>query len=285
MTESVTVTVKPLPEVTSFIANPSVVICPNSPCTSTVSLSWDVTGAETLSINQGVGPVTDQGLITGSNHCDPQATITYTLTATNSSGSITKNVIVSVLQVKSFSADPAVIINNEHSVLRWDVSGEPDSISIRNNKDINVLDVTGSSSNIVTPEETTEYTLRIEKNGETIEESVIVYRLKIKSFTADPESITEGESTFLDWDIDGEPTEVSINHDVGDVTGLTSTSVSPEQTTTYTLTAKKTDGSRTRTINQSLRVTVTPAGTGFSWGSKIQDCEECPQMLAIQQHC
>ena len=46
----------------------------------TSTLAWSVTGATSLSINQGVGTVT------GTARCRPAATTTYTLTATNAAG-------------------------------------------------------------------------------------------------------------------------------------------------------------------------------------------------------
>lgn len=288
VTKEVTVIVIDLPVINSFTVSPPVVSCPELPCTVNVTLNWNVGEADTLSINKGIGPVTDQRLLEAGNittSSPPQATTTYTLTATNSSGSITRDVTVSVLQVKSFTASPAVIIS-EHSVLRWDVGGSPSSISIRNNRDTNVLDVTGASSIIVTPKETTEYTLTVTETENSIEETitkvVTVYVLKIESFTANPESITEGDSSLLSWDVEGEPTEVSINRDVGDdLDASGNRSVTPEATTTYTLTAKKVDGSRTRTVQKSVKVTVTPPSSGFLGDNKLQDCEGCPSLLAL----
>ena len=75
----------------------------------------------------------------------------------------------------------------------------------------------------------------------------------ISSFTADPTSITSGNSATLSWTITGNPTSVSIDNGVGSVTGQTSVSVSPTSTTTYTITATNSSGSVTETVT----VTVT----------------------------
>ena len=282
VTAEVTVTVRSLPVITSFTANPPVVSCSASPCATSATLNWAVTGADTLSINQGVGPVT--GL--SSTNVTPQDTTVYTLTATNSSGSITKNVTVSVLKINSFTANPTFISGSEHSVLSWSLGGGPNSISISNNINSTVLDVTDSNSIVMTPEETTTYTLTVSRTEgttmETVTETVTVYKLKIKSFTATPDEIVSGNSSLLAWEVDGEPTDVSINHNVGtDLGASSSISVSPSVTTTYTLTATKTEGSRTRIVNQSVRVTVTAPSSGFSGDDKIQDCKGCPKLSAV----
>ncbi len=75
-----------LPTISSFSANPAII---NSGQSST--LSWSVTGATSLSITPGIGTVNGNSI-----QVTPNQTTTYTLTATNSNGYITKKVIVSV---------------------------------------------------------------------------------------------------------------------------------------------------------------------------------------------
>jgi uncharacterized protein YkwD len=58
----------------------------------------------------------------------------------------------------------------------------------------------------------------------------------IAAFSASPSSIAAGQSSLLAWSISG-ATSISISGGVGDVSTVTSKSVSPAQTTTYTLTA------------------------------------------------
>ncbi len=63
------------------------------------SLKWEVTGAETVSINQGLGTVgtsPNMGTISGNRSVFPSSTTTYTLTATNPGGSVTESVTVNV---------------------------------------------------------------------------------------------------------------------------------------------------------------------------------------------
>ncbi|MGD1090719.1 MAG: Ig-like domain repeat protein [Bryobacteraceae bacterium] len=78
----------------------------------------------------------------------------------------------------------------------------------------------------------------------------------INSFAAAPSSVNQGQSTTLYWSVSG-ATTISINNGVGTVTG-SSVTVSPSQTTTYTLTALGVGGS----VSAQAIVTVVTAPTG-----------------------
>ena len=77
-----------LPVINSFTASAASITLGKS-----VTLSWSVTNATSLSLNQGVGPVTGSSV-----SVTPAATgtLTYVLTATNSTGSATASVTVTV---------------------------------------------------------------------------------------------------------------------------------------------------------------------------------------------
>ncbi len=75
----------------------------------------------------------------------------------------------------------------------------------------------------------------------------------ISSFTATPSNIMAGQSTTLAWSVSG-ATTLSINQGIGIVTG-TSVSVSPNVTTTYTLTASN---QGLATSSSQVVVTVDP---------------------------
>ena len=75
------------PVISSFTSTPTIT-APGSP----VTLAWNVSGATSVSIGNGVGDVTSRSNITDY----PVQTTTYTLTASNSSGSITAVVTVTV---------------------------------------------------------------------------------------------------------------------------------------------------------------------------------------------
>ena len=79
----------------------------------------------------------------------------------------------------------------------------------------------------------------------------------IKSFVSSPTTITAGQSTLLSWTVVGAST-ISVDNGIGDVSTLTSKSVSPAQTTTYTLNATNAGGSSTASVTVTVNVPPTP---------------------------
>lgn len=75
------------PIINSFLANPTTITVGESS-----NLSWSVTDATGVTIDNGVGSVA----LTGTTAVNPTATTTYTLTATNTAGSVTGSVTVTV---------------------------------------------------------------------------------------------------------------------------------------------------------------------------------------------
>jgi len=75
------------PIINSFSANPSTITVGESS-----TLSWSVTDATSVTIDNGIGSVA----LTGTTAVNPTATTTYTLTATNTTGSVTGSVTVTV---------------------------------------------------------------------------------------------------------------------------------------------------------------------------------------------
>jgi len=75
------------PIVNSFLANPTTITAGESS-----NLSWSVTDAMTVAIDQSVGSVAS----TGTTAVSPLTSTTYTLTATNVAGSVTASVTVTV---------------------------------------------------------------------------------------------------------------------------------------------------------------------------------------------
>ncbi len=86
---SVTVSNQVAPVITTFSGSPTTITQGSSS-----TLSWTVTGATSLSINQGVGSVTP--VTSGTRSVSPNITTTYTLTATNSAGSTTATTTIIV---------------------------------------------------------------------------------------------------------------------------------------------------------------------------------------------
>jgi len=79
----------------------------------------------------------------------------------------------------------------------------------------------------------------------------------ILSFTAAPSTITPGQSSTLSWSVNG-ATSLALDNSLGDVSGLTSKSITPPQTKTYTLTASNTAGS----VSAQVTVSVTASQDG-----------------------
>jgi hypothetical protein len=75
------------PIINSFSASPSTITVGESS-----TLSWSVTDATSVTINNGIGPVA----LTGTTAVNPTTTTTYTLTATNAAGSVTATTTVTV---------------------------------------------------------------------------------------------------------------------------------------------------------------------------------------------
>ena len=113
-----------LPVINSFDANPGSIV---SGQTST--LSWNVTGATTVSIDHAIGSVGT----TGSRAVSPTTTTTYTLTATNSAGSVTKAVQVIVSTATPITPTLTIIkpVENDTWVvgstitIKWQTTGMP----------------------------------------------------------------------------------------------------------------------------------------------------------------
>lgn len=71
-----------------------------------VTLSWNVTGAASVSIDQGIGNVSAVGAETVS----PTTTTAYTLTASNAAANVTKSVVISVTSVPPASPSPSSFV-------------------------------------------------------------------------------------------------------------------------------------------------------------------------------
>lgn len=238
------------PSIASFTATPSSILTGSSS-----TLAWSVVNADTVSIDQGIGAVS----ATGTRSVTPAADTTYTLTATNTAGTVTRTVKVSVAALQpptiaSFVADPAVLTVGESATLRWETKDASfTSISP------NVGNVSGSGSTVVVPVAAGTYAytlLAINKTG-AVSRSVSVrvnspVAPSIVSFTASPAAIVSGDSSILSWQVTNADT-VSISPQPGTVSLSGSAGVSPTATQIYTLTATK----GTLTTTRQVTVTVT----------------------------
>ncbi len=247
------------PPAITFSANPG-----NITKGQKANLSWDVTGATAVSIDQGIGTVTPSG----TKEVFPTETTTYVLTATNDTAYMTALATVAVTTplvpvITSFTATPGTISAGQSASLQWNVSGA-NAISIDNNIGI----VSSSWTQTVFPSKTTTYTLTATNREGSATASVTITVAGatvpvVNSFTATPSTITAGQISTLQWDVNG-ATSVSINQDIGVVYPSGTKEVSPTVTTTYVLTARNNAGSVTASATVTLPATSQPVIDSFT---------------------
>ena len=85
------------PVIHSFFATPSTIAAGES-----ATLSWTVTDADSVTIDNGIGPVDSNGITT----VHPITDTTYTLMATNSAGTISSTVTVTVAPIDTIILQP-----------------------------------------------------------------------------------------------------------------------------------------------------------------------------------
>lgn len=245
-----------VPVITSFSASPGSI----SPGGSS-TLSWDVSGATTVSLDQGIGSVP----LSGSRAVSPGVTTTYTLTATSTAGSATATAAVSVSGgaagvpvISYFTADPETIPPGGSSTLSWAVSNA-DTVRVGSGSESLLVGPVGSA--VATPGTTTTYTLTATNaaGGVTRTAHVSVGAggaaglPVINSFTSNPETIVAGETSQLSWDVSNADTVMYAWNGAKSATSLVGTAeVTPVATTTYTLTATNAAGS----VFQTAQVVV-----------------------------
>ncbi|MFC1846019.1 CAP domain-containing protein [Chloroflexota bacterium] len=215
------------------------------------TLNWSVLGATSVFIDQGIGTVA----LKGTQAVSPGTTTTYTLTATNSAGSVTRKVQVNVRTsqpedslpvINSFTANPGSVIPGEISTLSWNVSNAT-AVSL----DHAIGSVALMGTRDVNPVVTTMYTLTATNAAGNLTATATVMILagplaglpSINSFLASPSSIAPGGSSTLAWNVT-DATTITIDNGIGTVPlAIGLTSVNPPTTTTYTLTAVNAAGS------------------------------------------
>ncbi|HEY1339365.1 MAG TPA: PKD domain-containing protein, partial [Bryobacteraceae bacterium] len=221
----------------------------------TSTLSWVVQGATTVTIQPGLGNVS----ATGTSTVSPTQTTTYTLTATGPGGTVNATTTVTVgggtgnPQIIRFEANPLTIKPGDQSTLSWTTTGAS-VVTITPG----VGPVTPNGSTQVSPTTTTTYTLTAStSDGKSVSAPVTVTVStgqvpQVVTFVANPQNIDAGQSTKLCWQVTG-AISISITPDVGsNLAANDCATVSPTQTTTYTLTATNAAG----TIQANTTVNV-----------------------------
>lgn len=158
MEKNSTVTIKQkiaLPVIESFVAVPGTIVRGGA-----VELQWNVSGADTVTINNGIGNVVAKGSIIQY----PQTNTSYTLTAVNEGGSVIASTSVAVTAseqvgnpVINFTAD---YLGGNSWKLTWNVLYATD---IKITPDIGTVGPTGSTV-VTVPSGTTTYRLNATNN-------------------------------------------------------------------------------------------------------------------------
>ena len=246
-----------VPVITSFEASPASILAGE-----VSTLAWDVVGAKSINISQGIGGVASKSSVKVS----PAVTTTYMLTAISDYGSITRSVTVSVdtagtkggsgaevastpPSISAFSGNRPTVTLGENVTLTWAVS-RARTVSI--SPDVGTVPSSGWTT--VLPVATTTYTLSaVNTFGTQKAEVTITVNTSaegvppiIRSFTASPGSISAGGTSTLSWNVKG-ATLLIIDHGVGILTSQFSQIVSPSENTTYKLTAINSTGTATAT--------------------------------------
>jgi len=188
-------------EINSFDASPELVE-PGNPSI----LSWEVSGADNVSIEPGIGTVSSNGSLSIS----PSETTTYKLTATGDGDekvslcTVTvnegsqKEILQEPLLISSFDASPDSINSGESAVLNWHVSGVS-NVTIE--PDVGVGKPAGTAN--VSPSKTTTYKLTASNGAKedvayctvTVEENSTSPEESLTSSVKENQTSTEGQTS------------------------------------------------------------------------------------------
>jgi PKD repeat protein len=243
-TGQVTITVSAAPTAT-FSASPTTIAAGASS-----ALTWTSANATSVTIDHGVGAQP----LSGTTNVSPSTTTTYTLTASGPGGQVTKTATVTIAPAPTiaFSASPNVIGSGQSSTLNWTTTNAT-SVSIDHG--LGAQPLSGSTS--VSPSSTTTYTLTATGPGGqlTSQATVTISGGPAVTFTANPTTISPGQSSTLSWTTTN-ATSVSIDNGIGSKPLGGSVTVSPSVSTSYILTAIGPSG--TTTVEARVTVATPP---------------------------
>jgi len=241
--DTIAITTKEVPRarILSFNAVPAM-ITPGE----TSTLTWNVENADEVTITE-IGSV-DTGA--GSVDVSPAATTRYELTASNSVSEVTAIAIVVVSTPEpSFlrcQVTPANVVEGETATIAWETRNA-DSVTLSGFGNVAL-----SGSQMINPTTSTTYTLTADNSVGSLSCPVTVQVTKgsvprILGFAASPLEIVAGDPSALSWQVENAD-EVTISS-IGAVDTISGVEqVTPNQNTTYTLTATNSFGSSTAAV-------------------------------------
>jgi hypothetical protein len=227
------------------------------PLGETLTYSWTQVNGPSAQISNANAPVATFTASAGQSY-GFRLTVKNTDGLQSSASTTVSTTQATQVQISSLTASPAAIQPGQNSTLSWSISNATGA-SIA--PEVGSVDPkTGSVS--VTPSQTTTYTLTATGPGGPVTQSVTVTvgaaaagNPQVLRFAASPVNISPGQQSTLSWTTSG-ATQVTISG-LGSQPLNGSATVSPAQTTSYTLTATSSDN---KTVTAVVTVTV-GAGT------------------------
>jgi len=234
------------------------------------TLKWEVSSdRDWLVVSPESG--TDSGTVTVSVNVDGMSSGSYTgnIIVESNGGTTMGTIYLSIppsdeLKIHDFSAEPKSMDVAGNTKLNWHVSDDA-SITIDG---IGPVDESTGSIEKWVSEDTTFIIRATNKAGISDVKSITVTvgreptdLVEIKSFTANPYQISIGEESILRWDVSGVES-VTIEPEIGTKGYTGEEKVSPDESTTYTLTATNEAGiSDVRTVTLTFEVEMPKLST------------------------
>lgn len=232
------------PVIVGFSASPN----PFSPGQA-VTLTWTAIGAQSASIEPGVGSVDP---MLGSIEVQPTASTTYTLVMTNANGTSTASVLAQMLApgIQAFTAIPNQIYPGESTTLSWSVEAFE---TLRIDPQVGPLSEASGSVQVTPQQANTVYVLTVENSEGTVTAQALVqWKLPGASLSASQTAPFATDPVTLTAAIEGADTATLLPQ-VGAIPPAGGQfEVLVHQPTTFVLTAMNAAGITTR------QVTITP---------------------------
>ncbi|MFC1837412.1 hypothetical protein ACFLYW_01870 [Thermodesulfobacteriota bacterium] len=221
------------------------------------TISWSSENTDSLSINNGIGVVSTSGTITVS----PPVTTTYTFTATGVGGQSISYFTILVYEPPgaNLNITPSTPQSGEQFELSWNsVNGNYVTLTSEDFAGASTKHVAANGTETQAVITSTIYTLTVTGNGGIATDSVAINIPGSKpliSFSSEGTAVIQGNELTITWRTINADT-VSIDNGIGEVSLNGTMVVSPEQTTTYTLTAVGPNGTSAASI--TINVIVPP---------------------------
>jgi hypothetical protein len=267
-----TITVTPVPAPTcTLTATPTEIVSGG-----TSKLMWTSVNAVSGTIDQGVGAVNPNNAA-GFRNVMPTVTKTYTLTVLNSAGvSATCHATVTVTPVVvnaptcTLSANPTSIVSGNNSQLTW-TSANAVTGSI--DQGVGAISLTNTAGQSVAPTASKTYTMTVTNSAGVTATCAAAITVTTPTpdapvceyFRANPTTINRGDTTVLSWS-SIRATSASINNGVGSVSVAGIYTVSPLESTTYTLSLAGAGGTAQCTVPVTV---IQPHSNSLSCGQNV----------------